>query len=160
MNTIREAVAAVRAARECGAAVLASFVSRRQARLLSGEPLDEAVDAVAGFGPLAVGVNCLPPGAVSPCLGVLQRAGLPFLVYANLIGPGEQRSPEEYARWRRGGSRPVRRIVGGCCGTRPDHIRALSGVADANCVTCAGSAAHELPQREEAGGSSPTKSRS
>jgi len=160
INTIREAVAAVRAARECGAAVLASFVSRGHARLLSGEPLDEAIDAVARFGPLAVGVNCLPPGAVSPCLGVLQRAGLPFLVYANLIGPGEQRSPEEYGRCASGWIAAGARIVGGCCGTGPEHIRALSGVADANCVTGAGSAARELPQREEAADNSRAKSRS
>jgi S-methylmethionine-dependent homocysteine/selenocysteine methylase len=159
MNTIREAVAAVRAARECGAAAFAGFVSRREARLLSGEPLDEAVDAVAEYGPLAVGVNCLPPGAVPPCLGVLQRAGPPFLVYANLIGHGEGRSPEEFARsaaeWIEAGAR----VVGGCCGTRPDHIRALSGVADANCVTSTGSAAQELPPPKEAGGAGPTKSR-
>jgi S-methylmethionine-dependent homocysteine/selenocysteine methylase len=160
MNTIREAVAAVRAARECGAPVFASFVSRGRARLLSGEPLDEAVDAVARLGPLAVGVNCLPPGAVPPCLGVLQRAQLPFLVYANLIGPGEERSPEEYARCAAGWIEAGARIVGGCCGTRPDHIRALSGGTDANCVTSTGSTARELPQPEEAGGRGPTKSRS
>ena len=160
MNTIREAVAAVRAAREWGAPVLASFVAPCQARLLSGEPLDEAVDAVAELGPLAVGVNCLPPGAVPPCLDVLQRAELPFLVYANLIGPGEECSPEEYARLAAGWIEAGARIVGGCCGTRPDHIRALSGGADANCVTSNGSTARELPQPEEAGGSSPTKSRS
>ncbi len=160
MNTIREAVAAVRAARECGAPVFASFVSRERAHLLSGEPLEEAVDAVARFGPLAVGVNCIPPQAVPPCLGVLQRAGLPFLVYANLIGPGEERTPAEYARcaadWIRAGAR----IVGGCCGTRPDHIRALSGGKDAKCVTAPGSTAHELPQPEQTDSSNPTKSSS
>jgi len=159
MNTIREAVAAVRAARDCGAAAFASFVSRSEARLLSGEPLDEAVDAVAEYGPLAVGVNCLPPGAVPPCLGVLQRAGLPFFVYANLIGPGEERSPEEFARSAAGWIEAGARMVGGCCGTRPDHIRALSGARDANCVTSSGSAAQELPQPEDAGGDGPTKSR-
>jgi hypothetical protein len=128
MNTIREAVAAVRAARECGAPVFASFVSRGRARLLSGEPLDEAVDAVARLGPLAVGVNCLPPGAVPPCLAVLQRAQLPFFVYANLIGPGEERSPEEYARCAAGWIEAGARIVGGCCGKivspPPDPLRA------------------------------------
>ncbi len=158
INTIREAVAAVRAARECGAPVLASFVARRDARLLSGEPLDEAIDAVARLGPLAVGVNCLPPDSVPACLSVLQRADLPFLVYANLIGSGEQRSPREYARLARGWIEAGARIVGGCCGTRPEHIRALSGGADANCVTGAGSAARELPAREQAEASGPTKS--
>jgi len=160
MNTIREAVAAVRAAREQGSPVLASFVSRSRARLLSGEPLDEAVDAVAELGPLAVGVNCLPLAAVSACLPVLRRTGLPFLVYANLIGPGAERTPAEYARaaadWIAAGAR----MVGGCCGTRPDHIRAISGGGDTNCVTRFESAARELPQSEEAGGRGPAKSRS
>jgi S-methylmethionine-dependent homocysteine/selenocysteine methylase len=160
MNTIREAVAAVRAARECGVSVLASFVSRESARLLSGEPLGEAIDAVARMGPLAVGVNCLPPRAVPPCLGVLQRCGMPFLVYANLIGPGEERSPAEYAgcaaEWIRAGAS----IVGGCCGTRPEHIRALSGGADAKCVTAAESSAHELPDPENTDSGKSTKSRS
>jgi S-methylmethionine-dependent homocysteine/selenocysteine methylase len=160
INTIREAVAAVRAARECGAPVLASFVSRRDARLLSGEPLDEAIDAVAPLGLLAVGVNCLPPEAVPPCLGVLQRANLPFLVYANLIGPGGQLSPPQYARCAKDWIEAGARVVGGCCGTRPEHIRALSVAADANCVTGSGSAAHELPARGEARGEDPTKSRS
>ncbi len=160
MNTIREAVAAVRAARECEAPVLASFVPREPARLLSGEPLGEAIDAIAGLGPLAVGVNCLPPRAVPPCLGDLQRSGLPFLVYANLIGPGEERSPAEYAGcatdWIRAGAR----IVGGCCGTRPEHIRALSGGEDAKCVTAAESTAHELPDPDETDSENLTKSHS
>jgi S-methylmethionine-dependent homocysteine/selenocysteine methylase len=160
MNAIREAVAAVRAARDCGTPVLASFVCRGGARLLSGEPLDEAVGAVADLGSLAVGVNCLPAAAVPACLGVLQRAEPPFLVYANLIGPGEERSPEEYARLAESWIEAGARIVGGCCGTRPDHIRALCGVVDANCVTSGGSAAHELPQPGEAGGGGPTKSHS
>jgi S-methylmethionine-dependent homocysteine/selenocysteine methylase len=160
MNTIREAVAAVRAARECGSPVLASFVARSRARLLSGEPLDEAIDAVAELGPLAVGVNCLPLAAVPACLPVLRRSVLPFIVYANLIGPGAERTPQEYARAAAGWIEAGARVVGGCCGTRPDHIRALSGGTDANCVTSSRSAARELPQPEEAGDDSPTKSRS
>ncbi len=159
MNTTREAVAAVRAARESGAAVLASFVCRGEARLLSGEPLEEAAAAVAELGPLAVGVNCLPPSAVSACLEVLQRAEPPSLVYANLIGPGEERSPQEYADLAKGWIEAGARAVGGCCGTRPEHIRALSGVADANCVTRGEFVAHELPQQSEAGADAPTKSR-
>jgi S-methylmethionine-dependent homocysteine/selenocysteine methylase len=159
INTVREGVAAVRAARGFGLPVLASFVSRRGARLLSGEPLAEAVDAVAPFGPLAVGVNCLPPDAVAPCLQVLRRAALPFLVYANLIGPGEPLSPAEYARRGRDWIEAGARIVGGCCGTRPAHIRALSVGEDANCVTRAGSAAHQLPPREDARRGDPAKSR-
>jgi homocysteine S-methyltransferase len=132
INTLREGVAAARAAREAGAELLVSFVCDREARLLSGEPLREALDAVARFAPAAVGVNCLPPDAVDPCLPVLQRAGAPVLVYANLGVPGAphgahegDRTPAAFAgaalRWLSAGAA----CVGGCCGTTPAHLRAL-----------------------------------
>jgi S-methylmethionine-dependent homocysteine/selenocysteine methylase len=133
MNTLREAVAAARAAREAGAEEMLSFVCGADARLLSGEPLAEALDAVAPFAPLAVGVNCLPPHAVPACLPVLARAGRPFLVYANLAAPGaplgsrpEDATPEAFARhaaaWQRAGASGV----GGCCGTGPAHLAAIA----------------------------------
>jgi S-methylmethionine-dependent homocysteine/selenocysteine methylase len=132
INRLREGVAAARAAREAGAEVLVSFVCGAEARLLSGEPLAEALDAVAPFAPLAVGVNCLPPDAVAPCLAPLRRCGRPFLVYANLGAPGAplpaapaDASPEAYAAhalaWVRAGAA----CVGGCCGTTPAHVAAL-----------------------------------
>jgi len=129
MNTLREAVAAARAAREAGADALVSFVCGADARLLSGEPLAEALDAVASLGPLALGVNCLPPQAVAPCLEPLRRSGAPFLVYANLDAPGaplraapEDASPEAYAAYALGWVRAGAACVGGCCGTTPAHV--------------------------------------
>ena len=132
INTLREGVAAARAARDAGAELLVSFVCDREARLLSGEPLGEALDAVAPYAPAAVGVNCLPPDAVDPCLAVLRRAGTPFLVYANLGAPGaphdareSDTAPAAFAgaalRWVSAGAV----CVGGCCGTTPAHLRAL-----------------------------------
>ncbi len=129
INMLREGVAAVRAAREAGAEAMVSFVCDREARLLSGEPLAEAVDAVSGFAPAAVGVNCLPPVAVDPCLAVLRRSGLPVLVYANAGAPGAPHphatAPAGYAtaalRWASAGAA----CIGGCCGTTPAHLRAL-----------------------------------
>jgi S-methylmethionine-dependent homocysteine/selenocysteine methylase len=125
MNTRREAVAAVRAARGAGVPVLASFVCWEGPRLLSGEALEEALAAVAAMDPLAVLVNCLPPSKVAACLPALQESGLPFGAYANLGAPeddaglarSEDCTPEEFAEraaaWLDAGAR----IVGGCCGT-------------------------------------------
>jgi homocysteine S-methyltransferase len=132
INTLREGVAAARAARDAGAELLVSFVCDREARLLSGEPLAEALDAVARFAPAAIGVNCLPPNAVDACLPVLRRAGTPFLVYANLGAPGAPHGPRESdttpadfasaaLRWVAAGAA----CVGGCCGTTPAHLGAL-----------------------------------
>jgi S-methylmethionine-dependent homocysteine/selenocysteine methylase len=133
MNTVREALAAARAAREAGVPVVVSFVCGSDGALLSGEPLAQAVAAVAAVGPIAVGVNCLPPATVAACLPALRRSGLPFCVYANLGTPNdvsgftrsEAESPQAFARhavaWVRAGAR----IVGGCCGTQPAHVRAI-----------------------------------
>lgn len=137
MNTAREARVAAQAARACGLPMIVSFVCDADARLLSGEPLDEALDAVAPFDPVAVGVNCLPARAVPACLEVLAAADLPFAVYANLGAPGDADdarsddcTPEEFAaaalEWLARGAR----LVGGCCGTRPDHLRAVRRAID------------------------------
>jgi S-methylmethionine-dependent homocysteine/selenocysteine methylase len=131
INTVREGVAALRAA--SGLPCLVSFACGSGARLLSGESLRDAIRAVAPLNPLAVLVNCLPPSAVAACLPVLRQSDLPFGVYANLgepAGAGNRRSedllPEQFAataeHWTRAGAR----LVGGCCGTTPEHIAALA----------------------------------
>jgi len=134
MNSTREAVAALRAARATGLPALLSFVCWDGARLLSGEPLRDALAAALPERPAAVLVNCLPPSNVSACLPVLRDSGLPFGIYPNLGAPadeaGSKRSeecePTAFAdlagEWRAAGAR----IVGGCCGTTPDHIHALA----------------------------------
>ncbi len=133
MNTRREALAALRAAREVGRPALVSFVCGAGAALLSGEALADAVAAVADEGPLCVLVNCLPPSKVPPCLEVLRDAGLPFGVYANLGEPRadgsldftEACSPQAFAdaveSWVAAGAH----MVGGCCGTTPAHLEAV-----------------------------------
>jgi S-methylmethionine-dependent homocysteine/selenocysteine methylase len=134
MNSVREAAAAARAGIATGLPVLVSFACDGQARLLSGEPLAAALEAVAPLGPRALLVNCLPPRSVAACLPVLARAGLPFGAYANLGAPNgatgftrsDDCSPGEFAAhaaaWRAAGAR----ILGGCCGTGPEHVRAIA----------------------------------
>jgi homocysteine S-methyltransferase len=76
-------------------------------------------------------VNCIPPSAVTACLPALRGSGLRFGVYANLGTPGGLTPPEHYgpeafaeqaALWLDAGAC----IVGGCCGTAPEHIRAIA----------------------------------
>jgi S-methylmethionine-dependent homocysteine/selenocysteine methylase len=133
MNTSGEAVAAACAAREAGLPVIVSFVCGDGAALLSGEPLADAISAVAHADPLAVGVNCLPPSRVPACLEVLRSCGLPFAIYANLgapVGGGtgrtEWKDPQAFAALAEAWISAGARIVGGCCGTTPAHIRALA----------------------------------
>jgi homocysteine S-methyltransferase len=134
MGTVREAVIASQAAAATGLPMVVSFACGSGARLLSGEPLEQAVAAVHPWGPSALAVNCLPVADVPAALAALQSAaaGTPWGVYANTGEPTPSgwrvttaSQPAVYAvaarLWRGVGAR----LIGGCCGTTPAHIAAL-----------------------------------
>jgi S-methylmethionine-dependent homocysteine/selenocysteine methylase len=133
MNSAREAEAALRAAREAGLPALVSFVCRGGARLLSGEPLAEALERVAPLLPLAVGVNCAPWSDLAACLPALRASGMPFFAYANLGAPvadgarTHDATPADFAAQARDWAQSGAAWIGGCCGTTPAHIAALAG---------------------------------
>ena len=134
LGSTREALAATRAASRTGLPVLVSFICWDGARLLSGEALADAARAVSELRPSALLVNCLPPANVAACLPALAAAGLPFGAYANLGVPddvtgfrrSDEGSPEGFAACAAGWIDAGARIVGGCCGTTPEHIRAIA----------------------------------
>ena len=103
-------------------------------------PLAATLDALLPFAPDAVAVMHSPLAAVAPALQEIRtRWHGPLGAYPE-IGDGtaatEGIAPEELAAqardWVAGGAR----IIGGCCGTQPKHIRALASLRDA---TAAGS---------------------
>jgi S-methylmethionine-dependent homocysteine/selenocysteine methylase len=141
MNTYREARAAVLAVRAAGIDALLSLCPGDPDRLLSGEPLDHAIPRLleASKGRV-VGLllNCATPEVLARAAPVLARlaGSLPWGLYAHL---GERdpvtgwRLPERheaqaYAAWVRDRLDEGARLVGGCCGTMPDHIAALESV--------------------------------
>ncbi len=134
MNTIREARAAARAVHALDCPMVVSFVCWDGDCLLSGEPLAEAVSAVAEFAPIAVAVNCLPPSNVERCWATLRASGRPTGVYANLGEPEsetgftrrESCGPEDFALRMAPLIETGARLIGGCCGTTPAHIAALA----------------------------------
>ncbi len=133
VNAIREAVAAARAARSLGLPYWISFVPDEEGRLFTGETLAEAAQALAPLAPEALLLNCAPPEDITRGLAVLAPvAPCPVGVYPHIgrFDPPEwlftdEYPPERYAalgqQWRAMGAR----ILGGCCGTTPDHIAAL-----------------------------------
>jgi len=134
MNRIDEAVIASRAARDAGLPFMVSFVCRGGARLLSGEALGDAVRAVEPFGPEAALVNCTPLDETAACLDALSRAThLPFGCYPNAGAVSASGAwsfdpsvtPERFASLARDWIRTGAQVLGGCCGTGPEHIRAL-----------------------------------
>ncbi|MBW4722027.1 homocysteine S-methyltransferase family protein [Saccharothrix obliqua] len=139
MNTVREARIAVGEAVAAGAPTWVSFACGPGARLLSGEPLAGAARAAEAAGASAVLVNCTRPEHVEACLVALgdacagpfgaypnveDRAGLPERGHVDRHVPADV-GPAEFgslvARWHAdlGAS-----LLGGCCGTTPEHIAA------------------------------------
>ena len=139
MNSLREAEAALQAARETGLPVLLSLCPRPPHHLLSGEPLETALPRLAGAGGEAlrgVLMNCATPEALEqifPRFASLAPA-LPHGLYAHLGEPDdvtgwrmpERHEPGAYAVWMEKRIEEGARFVGGCCGTTPDHIAAIA----------------------------------
>lgn len=140
MPLIEEALAAVDAALETGLDVTVGFALDGSGKLLSGETLDDAVERLGDRPISALFVNCSPPAVVAAAIDlVAQLTTVPIGGYANLgqvestVGWEANRAVtgEDYAAaaiaWIGGGAS----IVGGCCGTRPEHIAALRRAIDA-----------------------------
>jgi 5-methyltetrahydrofolate--homocysteine methyltransferase len=102
-------------------------------RTLSGQTVEAFLASVEHSRPLVVGVNCsLGAEEMRPYAAVLSRlsgsytavhpnAGLP-----NAFG-GYDQTPEETARLlHEFAAEGIVNIVGGCCGTTPEHIRLLA----------------------------------
>jgi S-methylmethionine-dependent homocysteine/selenocysteine methylase len=140
-NTLREAAAAVRAAKATGLPVMISLVTNGEGSLLSGESIQEAVRALAALEPDAVGVNCVPAARLAADLALVAGAagGLPLVAYGNLGLPADgagwtftdELAPESYASASAAWLELGARVVGGCCGTTPAHTHALRQRLDA-----------------------------
>jgi S-methylmethionine-dependent homocysteine/selenocysteine methylase len=134
-NTVREAHIAAEAATATGLPVIACFTCVADRRLLSGEDVAEAVAAVTVPGVVAAGTNCTAVGHVLTALGAMATATpLPLAAYANnawfdedaLWFTADPVTPERYGfcalAWIATGAK----LVGGCCGTGPEHISAVA----------------------------------
>lgn len=135
MNTLREAVAAVNAARALtDLPVLAGVVCGAGARLLSGEPVADAARMLEARGADAFMINCSSvadttaalaavAGATSMVRGAYANGGMPdpetWWSAENMIGPGAYATAA--VTWHALGAR----LIGSCCGTGPDHVAKL-----------------------------------
>lgn len=104
-------------------------------RTLSGQVLEAFYNSVRHANPITIGLNCaLGPRELSPyvnelsslaeCyLSVHPNAGLPDGFGGYNCSLDEMK--EQIASWAKGG---LLNIIGGCCGTTPEHIKAISEV--------------------------------
>ncbi len=113
-----------------------SFTCRDSAHVAHGERLSACAAAVARFPQtIATGVNCTSPSLIPALIHELRGAtSLPILVYPN-SGEGwdaSQRTwtgsndPAGYGALAREWFAAGAHMVGGCCRTRPEHIRQVA----------------------------------
>jgi homocysteine S-methyltransferase len=134
VNSVAEAVASARAARHVGLPYWIGFVPDQSGRLFNGETLQDAARALQSLSPDAILVNCAPPSDIDAGMRELAYAWRGTSgAYAHIgrFNPPEWLFTDEYPparylevaqNWRQQGAA----IVGGCCGTTPEHIAALS----------------------------------
>ena len=111
-------------------------ITDQSGRTLSGQTLEAFWISVEHADPVCVGLNCaLGPKEMKPYVEELaRRVPLPVSCYPNAGLPNEfgeyDETPEQMARaidefaaegWVN--------LVGGCCGSTPEHIEAIAGVA-------------------------------
>ena len=141
--TVEETRAAARGAAAQGKPICIgwSLLEKDHGRLKGGASIAEAAEAVADQPVFAFLANCCSPEAVTRALPDLKALGKPTGGYANTFEPidPEQKTvadrhdldPATYAAhvdtWIDQGAR----IVGGCCGTMPEHIALLRQRIDA-----------------------------
>ena len=136
MNDSYETKAALLAAKENSSLpVLVSCAFGEDGKLMTGASPAAMVALLEGMGADAIGVNCsLGPKALSPVVReYLRLSSVPVLLKPNAGLPavveGEtvyNVSPAEFARDVAALVHDGVRVAGGCCGTTPDYIQALT----------------------------------
>ena len=139
MNDGAEARAALLAAKEnSDLPVLVSCAYGADGKLMTGGTPESVVAMLEGLGADAVGVNCsLGPDALAPIVErYLAAASIPVLMKPNAGLPQEKDGktfynvgPEEFSAQIVPLIEKGLRIIGGCCGTTPDFIRAVKNAS-------------------------------
>jgi len=114
--------------------VVSGTVTDKAGRTLGGQTVEAFLVSIAHAQPLVIGLNCsLGPDEMNPFIEELARVAPTFVsAYPNaglpdpLSETGFPETPQTLApklfQWAKNG---WLNLVGGCCGTTPDHIRAI-----------------------------------
>jgi methionine synthase I (cobalamin-dependent)/5,10-methylenetetrahydrofolate reductase len=114
--------------------VMAQVTINDDGNLLSGATLESFVKGIEGTGVDTIGLNCsVGPRAMLDALETLKTlTAMPISVQPNAGLPQSiggrniyMTSPEYMAEYAKRFIQTGATIVGGCCGTNPDHIRAI-----------------------------------
>ena len=134
---LREAILAVKEC--CDLPIVAQATFQRDGRTYGGEPPDEVANVASSLGADVAGVNCSlgPQSALevveqmaantSIRVSAMPNAGLPRYMDQRLVYPS---TPEYFAEYARKLVVAGANIVGGCCGTTPEHTAAMRRALD------------------------------
>lgn len=156
LHELREAVAAAR--HVCDLPVIASMTFTRDDRTVLGDAPGRVAQALAESGADVIGVNCSGgPAQIwrilrqmrqtltaqedirsMPYFSVMPNAGWPEQVGGRIMYPA---NPEYFGEYALAFCEAGARIVGGCCGTTPQHIAAMRHAIDKTPEGCGPSVA-------------------
>ena len=159
IGELEEMEAAIRAARSVAALpIIAQMTYTEEGLTLGGETPEEAVERLRPYRLEVMGANCTT--GPKPMLEVIQRlaalyqgklsaqpnAGFPESIEGRLI---YMASADYLAKYAKRFVQAGVALVGGCCGTRPEHIRAMKHAVTPFTPTRAAIVAFPEPRPEE-----------
>jgi 5-methyltetrahydrofolate--homocysteine methyltransferase len=138
MTDLREALCAVRAVRDASTLPVLASVSLKTAgnggRTIMGNTARECAAGLAEAGACAVGANCgeLDPLEMAQVIAFMTEAtSVPIIAQPNAgkvqmvdMRPSYGMSPDDFSEGMRACVEAGARLIGGCCGTSPMHIKA------------------------------------
>jgi methionine synthase / methylenetetrahydrofolate reductase(NADPH) len=136
INDVQEALAALRATRVAGARFIGvSLTFTRDGLTLLGDSPAEAARILAEAGADLIGVNCssgpaqairilrqMRSAAPQARFSAMPNAGWPETVGGRILYPA---GPEYFGRYALAFAEAGASVIGGCCGTTPEHITAM-----------------------------------
>lgn len=135
MSDTYEVKAAILAAKENSSLpVFVTMIFDERGKLLTGGDVSSVVAMLEGLRVDALGLNCgLGPKQMLPILNDLRRyTSLPIIVKPNAGLPKQKNGetyydvePDEFARIMQEVVKGGACVIGGCCGTTPEHIKKL-----------------------------------
>jgi 5-methyltetrahydrofolate--homocysteine methyltransferase len=142
MFDLREAMCALRACKDNTSlpviVTMAFATEEKGGRTIMGDSTEQCAKSLTDAGADAVGANCgdLVPSQMAVVVSLLKAAtSLPILAQPNAGKPkliGEQTvfemAPASFAAGIAECLQTGARLVGGCCGTTPEHIAAVAGM--------------------------------
>lgn len=136
MMSLQECRAAVIAIREvCDLPIMVSLTYNPDGRTLYGTNPATATVVLQSLGADCIGINCStgPEAMIAPVKQMAEYATIPILAKPNAGLPELENgvtvyktTPEDFAAWGKMLVEAGASVMGGCCGTTPEHIRALA----------------------------------